>query len=335
MSENEFKSIDEIRLRAFEILKEKGLERAENYCDIRSGAETGASFRRSRQALDELSLRTRLIHGVNSVDTTTTILGTKINTPVLTAPIAGTAVPGKSYASVIKACDRVGTICIVGYPQPKEAIKSFANIENKKMGWIIKPLRNMDELKSCYKLAEEVGCLVTGMDLDSAAGLHSGYIPGLMDELAKAHWSFKSVEELKAIRGLTSLPFIVKGIMCVEDAEKCVEAGADAIIVSNHAGYALDYTEAPIEVLPEIVDAVGRKIDVLMDGGIRHGTDILKALAFGAKAVLIGRPTVWGFTAGGEDGLVRLIELMTNELIRAMKLTGVADVKDVPAGILA
>jgi isopentenyl diphosphate isomerase/L-lactate dehydrogenase-like FMN-dependent dehydrogenase len=186
LSGNEFKSIDEIRLRAFEVLKEKGLERAQNYCDIRSGAETGASFRRSRQALDELSLRTRLIHGVNSVDTTTTILGIKINTPVLTAPLAGTAVPGKSYASVIQACARVGTMCIVGYPQPKEAIKSFANIENKKMGWIIKPLRDIDELKSYYNLAEEVGCLVTGMDLDSAAGLHSGYIPGLMDELAKA-----------------------------------------------------------------------------------------------------------------------------------------------------
>jgi isopentenyl diphosphate isomerase/L-lactate dehydrogenase-like FMN-dependent dehydrogenase len=172
------------------------------------------------------------------------------------------------------------------------------------------------------------------MDLDSAAGLHSGYIPGLMDKLAKAYWSFKTVDELKAIRDLTSLPFIVKGIMCVEDAEKCVEAGVDAIIVSNHAGYALDYAEAPIEVLPEIVDAVGRKVDVLMDGGIRHGTDILKALAFGAKAVLIGRPTVWGFNAGGEEGMVRLIELLTNELVRAMKLTGVSDIKDVPAGIL-
>lgn len=335
MSENEFKSIDEIRLRAFEILKEKGLERAENYCDIRSGAETGASFRRSRQALDALSLRTRLIHGVNDVDTTTTLFGTKINTPILTAPIAGTAVPGKAYASVIKACARVGTICLVGYPQPKEAIRSFTNLENKKMGWILKPLKDLDELKSCYQIAEDVGCVVVGMDLDSAAGLHSGYIPGLMDKLAKTHWSFKSVEELKEIRGLTALPFIVKGIMCVEDAEKCVEAGADAIIVSCHAGYALDYTEAPIEVLPEITDAVGRKIDVLMDGGIRHGTDVLKALAFGAKAVLIGRPTVWGFTAGGEESMVKLIKLMTTELARAMKLTGVADVKDVPARILA
>jgi 4-hydroxymandelate oxidase len=335
LSKHEFQSIDEIRLRAFDVLKEKGLETAENYCDIRSGAETGASFRRSRQALDELSLRTRLLHGVNAVDTTTTILGTPISTPVLAAPLAGTAVPGKSYASVIKACARRGTICLVGYPQPKEAIRSFADIEDKKMGWIIKPLKDLKELKSCYQLAEDVGCVVTGMDLDSAAGLHSGYIPGLMDELAKTHWSFKTVDELKAIRDLTSLPFIVKGIMSVEDAEKCVEAGADAIIVSNHAGYALDCTEAPIDVLPEIADAVGRKIEVLMDGGIRHGTDILKGLAFGAKAVLVGRPTVWGFTAGGENGMVRLLELLTNELVRAMKLTGVTDIKDVPAGILA
>jgi len=335
LSENEFKSIEEIRLCAFEILKEKGLELAENYSDVRSGAETGASFRRSRQALDALALRTRLIHGVNAVDTSTTLFGSKVTTPILTAPIAGTAVPGKAYASVINACARVGTICLVGYPQPKDAIQSFTKLENKKMGWILKPLKDVDALKACYQLAEDVGCIVAGMDVDSAAGLHSGYVPGLMDTLAKTHWSFKSVEDLREIRGLTSLPFIVKGIMSVEDAEKCVEAGADAIIVSNHAGYALDYTEAPIEVLPEITDAVGKKIDVLMDGGIRHGTDVLKALALGAKAVLIGRPTVWGFTAGGEAGMARLLELLTNELARAMKLTGVADVKDVPARILA
>ena len=334
MSGDEFRSIEEIRQRAYEILKEKDLERAENYCDIRSGAETGASFRRNREALDELRLRTRLLHGINVIDTTTTILGTKINTPILTAPVAGTAISGKAYADVIDACARLGTICVIGFPQPKEAVQSFAEINPKKIVWIIKPLRDMDELKSCYKVAEETGCLAAGMDLDAAAGLQSGFTPGPMTALAKSYWSFKTVEELRNIRALTSLRFIVKGIMCVEDAEKCIEIGANAIIVSNHAGYALDYTQAPIEALPEIVDAVGKKVDVLMDGGIRHGTDILKALALGAKAVLIGRPMIWGFSAGGRDGVFRVIELLTEELVRAMRLTGVSDVKDVPTDIL-
>lgn len=142
------------------------------------------------------------------------------------------------------------------------------------------------------------------------------------------------MEELQEIRSWTSLPFVIKGVLSVEDAELCVEAGVDAIILSNHGGHALDYTLSGIDVLPEIVDAVGKKMDVLMDGGIRHGTDVLKALALGAKAVLVGRPTIWGYNAGGAGGVVRLFELLTTELVRAMKLTGVSDVKDVPLRIL-
>lgn len=143
------------------------------------------------------------------------------------------------------------------------------------------------------------------------------------------------MEELQTIRNWTTLPFIIKGILSAEDAELCVAAGVDALIVSNHAGHALDCTQSAVDVLPEIADAVGRKVDVLMDGGIRHGTDILKALALGAKAVLVGRPTIWGYNAGGAAGVAKLFELLTLELTRAMQLTGVSDVKDVPMGILA
>ena len=332
MSVSSIQSVEAIQQKAFEIMSATDKARAENYCDIVSGAETGASFRHSREALDALSLRTRLLHGINVVDTSTTILGTNIKTPILTAPIAGTAI--ESYGDVVKACTKLGTICVIGYPQPRERIRALASIEGRRMAWVVKPLKDMEELRSCYDVARDAGCLAVGMDLDSAAGLQSGFEPGPMSKLAKAYWSFKTVDELKAIRALTPLPFIVKGIMCVEDAEKCVEAKADAIVVSNHAGYALDYTQAPIEVLPEIVDAVGKKVDVLVDGGIRHGTDILKALALGAKAVIIGRPTIWGMTVGGEEGVARVIELMTEELVRAMRLTGVADIKDVPTSIL-
>jgi 4-hydroxymandelate oxidase len=325
LSKDEFTSIEQIHQRAYDLLREKDPEWAEDVCDIRSGVLTGATWRRNRAALDELGFRTRLIHGINEVDTSTTILGNKINTPIMVAPIAGA--PAED---LVKACTRLGTFCVVGYPQPKERIQSLANIDGKKMAWIVKPLKDMKELRSCYQVAKDAGCLAVGMDLDSAAGLASR----AMDDMARTYWSFKTVDDLKAIRNLSPLPFIAKGIMCVEDAEKCVEAGANAIVVSNHAGYALDYAQAPIEVLPEVVDAVGNKVEVFMDGGIRHGTDVLKALALGAKAVLIGRTAIWGYTAAAENGVSKLIELMTSELIRAMKLTGVSDVKDVPANIL-
>jgi len=323
-----FVSIEEIRQRALEVLTERyGLRGAENYCGKGVGSITGSSFKRNRQVLDEIRLRTRLIHGINDVDTTTNVLGVNINTPILVAPIAGSSV---SYPEVIQGCNKVGTMCLIGYPQPKKTIQSVADITDKKIGWIIKPLSDLEEVKSVFNVAEEAGCQAIGMDLDSAAGLQQ-YNHSSTWFLK---WSFKPVEELKEIRSWTSLPFIIKGVLSVEDAELCVEAGVDAIILSNHAGHALDYTQSGIEVLPEIVDAVGKKMDVLMDGGIRHGTDVLKALALGAKAVLVGRPTIWGYNAGGADGVARLFELLTTELVRAMKLTGVSDVKDVPTRIL-
>jgi 4-hydroxymandelate oxidase len=327
-SPNEFISIEEIRQRALEVLTERyGVKAAENYCGKDVGSITGSSFKRNEDALTEIRLRTRLIHGINEVDTTTNVLGVNINTPILVAPIAGSSV---SYPEVIQGCNNVGTVCLIGYPQPKKTMQSVAEITDKKIGWIIKPLSDLEELKSIFNAAEDAGCQAIGMDLDSAAGLQQ-YTHSSTWLLS---WSFKPVEELQEIRSWTSLPFVIKGVLSVEDAELCVEAGVDAIILSNHGGHALDHTQSGIDVLPEIVDAVGKKMEVLMDGGIRHGTDVLKALALGAKAVLVGRPTIWGYNAGGVGGVARLFELLTTELVRAMKLTGVSDVKDVPLRIL-
>lgn len=327
-SPNEFISIEEIRQRALEVLTERyGVKAAENYCGKGVGSITGSSFKRNEGALNEIRLRTRLIHGINEVDTTTNVLGVNINTPILVAPIAGSSV---SYPEVIQGCNNAGTMCLIGYPQPKKTMQSVAEITDKKIGWIIKPLSDLEELKSIFNAAEDAGCQAIGMDLDSAAGLQQ-YTHSSTWLLS---WSFKPVEVIQAIRSWTSLPFVIKGVLSVEDAELCVEAGVDAIVLSNHGGHALDHTQSGIDVLPEIVDAVGKKMDVLMDGGIRHGTDVLKALALGAKAVLVGRPTIWGYNAGGAGGVARLFDLLTTELVRAMKLTGISDVKDVPLRIL-
>jgi 4-hydroxymandelate oxidase len=325
---SDFVSIEAIRQRALSVLTERfGLRAAENYCGKGVGSVTGSSFKRNRAALNEICLRTRLLHGINDVDTTTKVVGVSLATPILAAPIAGSSV---DYAEVVQGCTRAGTMCFVGYPQPTEVIRSAADNADAKVGWIIKPLRDVQALARCFGVAEEAGCRAVGLDLDSAAGLqqYTHAATWVLD------WSFKPVDELREIRGMTSLPFVVKGVLSVEDAELCIDVGADAIVVSNHGGHALDQTQAAIEVLPEIVDAVGQRMDVLMDGGIRHGTDVLKALALGAKAVLVGRPTIWGYNAGGAAGVARLFELLTAELVRAMKLTGVSDVKDVPVRIL-
>jgi 4-hydroxymandelate oxidase len=124
------------------------------------------------------------------------------------------------------------------------------------------------------------------------------------------------------LKSSCTLPIVIKGILTAEDARLAVERGADAIVVSNHGARQLDAVLPTIEALPEVVAAVNGKIPVLMDGGIRRGTDILKALALGAKAILIGRPYVWGLAAFGQVGVQRVVELLRAELVLSMGLAG-------------
>jgi L-lactate dehydrogenase (cytochrome) len=129
-------------------------------------------------------------------------------------------------------------------------------------------------------------------------------------------------------------PFALKGILSVEDARRAADIGVTAVIVSNHGGRQLDGAAAPFEVLPEIVAAVGDRVEVILDGGIRRGTHVLKALARGAKACAIGRPYLFGLGAGGEAGVTRALEILRDELLRAMQLCGCTDVRHIDSSVL-
>jgi L-lactate dehydrogenase (cytochrome) len=143
--------------------------------------------------------------------------------------------------------------------------------------------------------------------------------------------TWKDVRDLIEIwRG----PFALKGIMAVEDAQRAVDVGATAIIVSNHGGRQLDGAAAPIEVLPEIAQAVGDRIEVILDGGVRRGVHVLKALARGAKACSIGRPYLFGLAAGGEAGVAKALDILRSEFVRAMQLCGCADVQNIDGSIV-
>ena len=131
-----------------------------------------------------------------------------------------------------------------------------------------------------------------------------------------------SWKDVQWLRGLTKLPVLVKGILRTDDALRAIDHGASAIIVSNHGGRQLDTTPPTISVLPEIVDAVAGAVEVYLDGGIRRGTDVLKAVAYGARAVLVGRPILWGLAVGGEAGVKSVLELLRQEFDLAMALSG-------------
>ncbi len=136
-------------------------------------------------------------------------------------------------------------------------------------------------------------------------------------------------ETVKQLRDMTDLKIMLKGLMIAEDVEKAVEAGADTVVVSNHGARQLDHTGSTIEALPECVQAAGGRIPVLIDGGFRRGTDILKALALGATAVGVARPYLWGLTCYGRDGVARVLELLRTELALDMGMSGVARIRDI------
>ncbi|HLB27115.1 MAG TPA: alpha-hydroxy acid oxidase, partial [Dehalococcoidia bacterium] len=162
--------------------------------------------------------------------------------------------------------------------------------------------------------------VVTGATLDASAGPSD---PSL---------TWKDVDWL---RSLTKMRLVLKGILTGEDAALAVEHGAEAVVVSNHGGRQLDGVAASIEALPEVVEAVGGRAEVLLDGGIRRGTDVLKALALGAGAVLIGRPYIWGLALEGEEGVGRVLAILRFELELAMALAGCPALADIGRGLVA
>jgi isopentenyl diphosphate isomerase/L-lactate dehydrogenase-like FMN-dependent dehydrogenase len=164
------------------------------------------------------------------------------------------------------------------------------------------------------------------MDIDAA---------GARGMTARGHpVSPKSTAELSRIIASTQLPFVVKGIMTLEDATAAVDAGAAAIVVSNHGGRALDHTPATIEVLPRIAEAVGDSVTVLADGGVRSGVDVLKFLALGAEAVFVGRPLLIAAVGGGAEGVKAVMDQYASQLKTAMILTGCQDLGVIDRGAL-
>jgi 4-hydroxymandelate oxidase len=171
---------------------------------------------------------------------------------------------------------------------------------------------------------------ISGLDIPQATG-ESGLLTYFAQQINPAvTW-----KDLEWLQSLSPLPLVVKGILRADDAVRAVEYGAQAIVVSNHGGRQLDGAIASLDALPDIIAAVDGKAEVLLDGGIRRGTDILKALAYGAKAVLIGRPVLWGLAVAGKVGVSHIISLLQDELNLAMALSGCASLRDIDSSLVS
>jgi hypothetical protein len=194
---------------------------------------------------------------------------------------------------------------------------------------IVKPFRDTQAMVKELKEAEKAGAIAVGTDIDFFYGAKRGDRPAGPKTMGP-----KSLEELKMLAQVTKLPFILKGVLSVEDAEKALAIGAGGIVVSNHAGVVIDYAAHPLEVLPEIKKVIGGRMPIFVDSGIRRGADVMKALALGADAVLAGWALVMGLAANGSQGVAEIIDILTAELQRIMSVTGCRRVADIDSRVL-
>ncbi|KAF5466339.1 hypothetical protein F2P56_016272 [Juglans regia] len=319
------------------------------------GAEDQYTLKDNVEAFKRITIRPRVLVDVSRIDMSTTVLGYNISAPIMIAPTGlhklahpeGEAATARAAAAsktimilsttssctveeVASSCNAVRFFQLYVYKRrditaalvhraEKNGYKALvltvdvprlgrreADIKNK---MIAPRLKNLEGLLS--------------IEVDSTSGSNlEAYAKETMD----ASLCWKDVEWLRSI---TNMPILIKGILTREDAIKAAEIGVAGIVVSNHGARQLDYSPATITVLEEVVHAVGGKIPVLFDGGVRRGTDVFKALAFGAQAVLIGRPVVFGLAAKGEHGVKRVIQMLKDELELAMALSGCPSVKDI------
>jgi len=331
-------------------IKQRAREKMKGYCRVckicdgvacagevpgMGGTGTGSSFTANVKALAKLKLNMRTIHDAKDPDISTNIFGIKLSMPILAAPVTGSeynmggAVPEAEYVRmVMSGSKKAGTVGMSGdggnpvfYDSGLEAIKE----ENGHGIPVIKPRDNSVVLEMARR-AKEVGALAVGMDIDGA-GLVT---MALMGQPVGP----KTLQELKEIISGIDLPFILKGIMTVDEAKLALEAGASAIVVSNHGGRILDSTPGVAQVLPEIAREMKGKLTILADGGVRSGVDVLKYIALGADAVLVGRPVIIGAFGGGAEGVQLVLETMAKELKQAMILTGCRNLSDISHKVL-
>lgn len=319
------------------------------YDYIAGGSDDEATIRRNRLDFERITLRPRVLVDVSTVDTAATVLGTPISLPVLLAPAAGHKMCcQEGEIATARAVAAEGTIMILS-TVATVSLEEAAQAPGPK--WFqLYVYKDREITRSLVQRAEAAGykalCLTVDVpiignrerDIRNSFSLPFPMANFADTELQKmpsgvqgsglgAYIASKwdpalTWKDISWLASITRLPLVVKGILTAEDARLAMEQGAAGIIVSNHGGRQLDSAPSGIAALPEVAEAVAGQVEVLMDGGVRRGTDILKALALGARAVLIGRPYMYGLAVGGEEGVRRVLHILREELTTDMMLAG-------------
>jgi 4-hydroxymandelate oxidase len=316
------------------------------YAYIRGWAGSGWTARQNSLAYRHWVLRPRALVDVSRLDVSTTVLGTPISVPIMFAPtsIHRIAHPEGELATA-RAAKRIDTLQVLstGASTKFEDVAAVGQKRWFQLYWFND--REITRWLVERAHAAGFGAIVLTVDApveywreDEArnpvirpSGVGQPNLPTDRNLVYDPTLTWKSLEWLRSV---SPLPIVLKGILRADDASLAAEHGASGIIVSNHGGRELDTSTPTLEALPPIVKAVDGRIEVYVDGGVRRGTDVLKALALGARAVLVGRQIQWALATGGEPGIVRLLELMTGEFTSAMALCGARNVAEITPAIV-
>ena len=279
------------------------------------GDKIAPCMRANRRYLEELFFEPKFFDPVE-VDTSCTFLGMQLQTPVFCSAISRMPYMAESaIADIAKGVASAGSFFMFGMggsADLQSAIDTKAPVVK-----IVKPFQKTELIYEEVRDAENRGCVAVGMDIDHFYGVLVGDMVGRTNTFGP-----QSTNELKQVISGTKLPFIVKGVLSISDAEKAAELGAKSVLVSNHSSGAFDFTVPAMVALPKIADRVGKKMTVLIDSGFENGNDVFKAMAYGAKAVGFGSSMCLALEAGEADGVELLIRQITAELRRAMAATG-------------
>jgi 4-hydroxymandelate oxidase len=317
----------------------------EAFAVVRGSAGQGWTAVDNRRAFRHWQLVPRVLRDVSRISTATTVLATPVAVPVLFSPSASQklASPTGELAAA-RAAAAIDTIQVLS-TYASTTLEDVAAAGPKR--WLqLYWFTDWGLTRELVERATAAGYSAIALTVDAPVAAWRDHLlrnpftlpsdihePNTHDRLLDVDSSV-SWSDLGRLRSISSLPLVLKGILHPDDGRRAVDAGASAIIVSNHGGRQLDGAIPSIDALPQVAEAVSGRIEVLMDGGVRRGTDVLKALGLGARAVLIGRPVHWALAVGGEFGVRRLIELISGELRSTMAMCGCASTASVDRDIV-
>lgn len=350
MTSNELPSFENLR-QLKDMARDKVTQSAFDY--VAGGAGDERTLESNRRAYDNWELIHRVLRDVSDCDSSTTVLGNSVDFPALVAPTAfHQLMHDEGETATARGADRTGTLYVASTLATK-SLEAIAEASDGPKWFQLYIYRDRDLTRSLVERAENAGYRALVLTVDSPVwgrrerDVRNGF--SLPDEMGLANFEDLEQEDLpdegsgvnglaeyvsnqldpsltwadvEWLQGLTDLPVLVKGVVDPEDARLAVEHGADGVVVSNHGGRQLDAGIPTIEALSNVVDAIGDNGEVVLDGGIRRGTDVLIALALGARAVLVGRPILWSLAVGGEAGVKKALGLLREEIQNAMALCG-------------